>query len=157
MENFLAAPYDDRSIRAHVHRTRELLSLSTLHASLSTSLALEYETAQNKASGSGRLRYSSCNGSPWFLFAVCFNYSCSFGRCSFDNFVFHFNLDTVRTEVPELDGLGFMEDVTGSLGKLLSSPSKEVCCVESIVFSSFNPPPSYRRFASLSINFWIIS
>ncbi|KAJ9174444.1 hypothetical protein P3X46_013085 [Hevea brasiliensis] len=98
----VAAPYDDRSIRAHVHRTRELLSLSTLHASLSTSLALEYE---NKASSS----------------------------------------DTVKAEVPELDGLGFMEDVAGSLGKLLSSSSKEIKCVESIVFSSFNPPPSYRR------------
>ena len=55
METLLAAPYDDRSIRAHVHRTRELLSLSTLHASLSTSLALEYETAQKKALGSGGL------------------------------------------------------------------------------------------------------
>ncbi|XP_065871824.1 clustered mitochondria protein isoform X2 [Euphorbia lathyris] len=99
----VAASYDDRSMRAHVHRTRELLSLSTLHASLSTSLALEYEIAQNKAP------------------------------------------DTAKTEVPELDGLGFMENVTGSLGKLISSPSKEIKCVESIVFSSFNPPPSYRR------------
>ncbi|XP_008231340.1 PREDICTED: clustered mitochondria protein [Prunus mume] len=100
------ALYDDRSIRAHVHRTRELLSLSTLHASLSTSLALQYETAQNKVSSPG---------------------------------------DTTKTEVPELDGLGFMEDVAGSLSNLLSSPSKEIKCVESIVFSSFNPPPSYRR------------
>ncbi|CAB4298428.1 unnamed protein product [Prunus armeniaca] len=99
------ALYDDRSIRAHVHRTRELLSLSTLHASLSTSLALQYETAQNKVSSPG---------------------------------------DTTKTEVPELDGLGFMEDVAGSLSNLLSSPSKEIKCVESIVFSSFNPPPSYR-------------
>ncbi|XP_073268785.1 clustered mitochondria protein isoform X2 [Populus alba] len=96
----VTAPYDDRSIRAHVHRTRELLSLSTLHASLSTSLALEYETAQNKAPGS---------------------------------------------EVPELDGMGFMEDVAGSVGKLLSFPTKEIKCVDSIVFSSFNPPPSHRR------------
>lgn len=55
MKALLAAPYDDRSIRAHVHRTRELLSLSTLHASLSTSLALEYE---NKASSSGGLQSS---------------------------------------------------------------------------------------------------
>ncbi|KAM1139461.1 hypothetical protein ACFX13_040353 [Malus domestica] len=100
------ALYDDRSIRAHVHRTRELLSLSTLHASLSTSLALQYETAQNKVASPG---------------------------------------DTVKTEVPGLDGLGFMEDVAGSLSNLLSSPSKEIKCVESIVFSSFNPPPSYRR------------
>ncbi|KAE8038191.1 hypothetical protein FH972_010723 [Carpinus fangiana] len=100
------ALYDDRSIRAHVHRTRELLSLSTLHSSLSTSLALQYETAQNKASSPG---------------------------------------DTAKTEVPELDGLGFMEDVAGSLSNLLLSSSKEIKCVESIVFSSFNPAPSYRR------------
>ncbi len=57
MEIILAALYDDRSIRAHVHRTRELLSLSTLHASLSTSLALQYETTQNKASSPGGLWY----------------------------------------------------------------------------------------------------
>ncbi|KAJ6905390.1 clustered mitochondria protein-like isoform X1 [Populus alba x Populus x berolinensis] len=101
----VAAPYDDRSIRAHVHRTRELLSLSTLHASLSTSLALEYEKAQNKALGS----------------------------------------DTGKTEVPELDGMGFMEDVAGSVGKLLSFPTKEITCVDSIIFSFFNPPPSHRR------------
>ncbi|KAK7817560.1 clustered mitochondria protein [Quercus suber] len=53
--------------------------------------------------------------------------------------------DTAKTEVPELDGLGFMEDVAGSLNNLLSSSSTEIKCVESIVFSSFNPPPSYRR------------
>ena len=51
----------------------------------------------------------------------------------------------MKTEVPELDSLGFMEDVSGSLGSFLSSSSKEVRCIESIVFSSFNPPPSYRR------------
>lgn len=57
IESILAALYDDRSIRAHVHRTRELLSLSTLHSSVSTSLALQYETTQNKASSPGGLRY----------------------------------------------------------------------------------------------------
>ncbi|RWR77799.1 clustered mitochondria protein isoform X4 [Cinnamomum micranthum f. kanehirae] len=98
----VAALYDDRSIRSHVRRARELLSLSTLHTSLSTSLALQHETIQQTSS------------------------------------------DTVK-EVPELDGLGFMEDITGSLGNLASSSSKEIKCVESIVFSSFNPPPSYRR------------
>ncbi|TKY49558.1 Clustered mitochondria protein [Spatholobus suberectus] len=98
--------YDDRSIRAHVHRTRELLSLSNLHASLSTSLALQNEIAQNKAANSG---------------------------------------DTLKPEVPELDGLGYMEDISGSLSSLLSSPLKDIKCVESVVFSSFNPPPSYRR------------
>ncbi|XP_077210396.1 clustered mitochondria protein-like isoform X2 [Tasmannia lanceolata] len=97
------ALYDDRSIRSHVRRARELLSLSSLHASLSTSLALQHETMQQTTT------------------------------------------DTGKAEVPELDGLGFMEDITGSLGNLVSSSSKEIKCVESIVFSSFNPPPSYRR------------
>ncbi|XP_061337567.1 clustered mitochondria protein-like [Gastrolobium bilobum] len=100
------ALYDDRTMRAHVHHTRELLSLSDLHASLSTSLAPPNEVAQNKAANSG---------------------------------------DTLKTEVPELDGLGYMDDVSDSLGNLLASPLKEVKCMESIVFSSFNPPPSYRR------------
>lgn len=54
-------------------------------------------------------------------------------------------LDTLKPEVPEVDGLGYMEDISGSLGNILSSPSKDIKCVESIVFSSFNPPPSYRR------------
>ncbi|GMH18998.1 hypothetical protein Nepgr_020839 [Nepenthes gracilis] len=102
----VAALYDDRSMRAHVHRTRELLSLSTLHASLSTSLALHHETVRNTSESS---------------------------------------VDSVKAEIPELDGLGFMEDVTSSLSKLLSPSSKEIKCVETIVFSSFNPPPSHRR------------
>ncbi|RHN66156.1 putative clustered mitochondria protein [Medicago truncatula] len=105
--DMVPAFYDDRSIRAHVHRTRELLSLSNLHASLSTSLALQNEAAQNKAANAA--------------------------------------VDAAKPEVPELDGLGYMEDISGSLGNLLSSPLKDIKCVESIVFSSFNPPPSYRR------------
>uniref|UniRef100_A0A175YGS5 Clustered mitochondria protein homolog n=1 Tax=Daucus carota subsp. sativus TaxID=79200 RepID=A0A175YGS5_DAUCS len=102
----VAALYDDRSIRAHVHRTRELLSLSTLHSSLSTSLALQHEAAKNAPASAG---------------------------------------ESNKAEVSELESLGFMEDVSDSLANLLSSPSKEIKCVESIVFSSFNPPPSYRR------------
>ncbi|KAJ4971494.1 hypothetical protein NE237_004593 [Protea cynaroides] len=99
----VAALYDDRSIRAHVHRARELLSLSTLHSSLSTSLALQHESMQNTTA------------------------------------------DSAKTVAPELDGLGFMEDVTSLLGNLMPSSMKDIKCVESIIFSSFNPPPSYRR------------
>ncbi|XP_073277929.1 clustered mitochondria protein isoform X2 [Primulina huaijiensis] len=101
------ALYDDRSVRAHVHRTRELISLSTLHSSLSTTLALQHEIGKN-ASGKS---------------------------------------DAVKAEVPELDNLGFMDVGSGSLTNLLSSSSKEIKCVESIVFSSLNPPPSYRRLS----------
>ncbi|KAF8099761.1 hypothetical protein N665_0237s0016 [Sinapis alba] len=100
----IAALYDDRSIRAHVHRARDLLSLSTLHSSLSTTLALKYDAALNKAQSPGD-----------------------------------------KPNVPELDCLGFMEDVPASLRKLINSPTEEIKCVESIVFSSFNPPPSHRR------------
>ncbi|KAL0379910.1 UNVERIFIED_CONTAM: Clustered mitochondria protein [Sesamum angustifolium] len=102
----IAALYDDRSIRAHVHRTRELLSLSTLHSSLSTMLALQHETGKPAAANTG---------------------------------------DAAKAEVPELDNLGFMENVSGSLTNLLSPTSTEIKCVESVVFSSFNPPPSHRR------------
>ncbi|RDX77533.1 Clustered mitochondria protein, partial [Mucuna pruriens] len=53
--------------------------------------------------------------------------------------------DTLKNEVPELEGLGYMEDVSGLLSNVLPTPLKDVKCVESILFSSFNPPPSYRR------------
>ncbi|ESQ45291.1 hypothetical protein EUTSA_v10010065mg [Eutrema salsugineum] len=102
----IAALYDDRSIRAHVHRARDLLSLSTLHSSLSTTLALQYDAALNKVQNPG---------------------------------------DKPKSNGPELECLGFMEDVPSSLRKLINSPSEEIKCVESIVFSSFNPPPSHRR------------
>ncbi|KAL1199844.1 Clustered mitochondria protein [Cardamine amara subsp. amara] len=102
----VAALYDDRSIRAHVHRARDLLSLSTLHSSLSTTLALQYDTALNKVQIPG---------------------------------------DKPKSDVPELECLGFMEDVPGSLRKLINSASEEIKCVENIIFSSFNPPPSHRR------------
>ncbi|KAK9741090.1 hypothetical protein RND81_03G080800 [Saponaria officinalis] len=101
----VSAYYDDRSVRFHVHRTRELLSVSTLHASLSTSLALQHETSRSTSES---------------------------------------KQDAVKA-VPELDGFGFMEDVTSCLSKLFSSSSKEINCVESLVFSSLNPPPSHRR------------
>ncbi|XP_074296741.1 clustered mitochondria protein-like isoform X2 [Silene latifolia] len=99
------AYYDDRSVRFHVHRTRELLSVSTIHASLSTSLALEHE----------RLRSTS-----------------------------ETKQDSVNA-VPEMEGFGFMEDITSCFSKLFPSSSKEIKCVESLVFSSLNPPPTHRR------------
>nr|GMD71805.1 clustered mitochondria protein [Ipomoea batatas] len=105
------ALYDDRSIRAHVHRTRELLSLSSLHSSLSTSLALQHESGQPTAAKSGEPN------------------------------------QPIKADIPELDNMGFVDNISSSLSNLLSTISKEVKCVESIVFSSFNPPPSYRRLA----------
>jgi protein TIF31 len=51
-----------------------------------------------------------------------------------------------KSEAPELEGLGFMDDPTGLLENLVVCPSsQEIKCVESIAFSSFNPPPGYRR------------
>ncbi|MQL94255.1 hypothetical protein Taro_026906 [Colocasia esculenta] len=99
----VAALYDDRSIRSHVRRARELLSSANVHTSLSTLLALQHENAQKKTA------------------------------------------DSVKAEAPETDGLGFMEDVTGSICNLVSTSPKDIKCLEWIVFSSFNAPPSYRR------------
>ncbi|KAL0410704.1 UNVERIFIED_CONTAM: Clustered mitochondria protein [Sesamum latifolium] len=65
----------------------------------------------------------------------------------YNSFLLFLYVDAVKAEMPELNNLGFMENVTSSLSKLLSSPSKEIKCVESIVFSSFNPPPSHRRLS----------
>ncbi|XP_026662154.2 clustered mitochondria protein-like isoform X2 [Phoenix dactylifera] len=96
----VAALYDERSIRSHVRRARELLSLSTPHVSLSTLLALQHKTAPQKVSD-------------------------------------------VKTKTP--DGLGFMEDFMGSLHNLVTPIPHEIKCVESIVFSSFNSPPTYRK------------
>lgn len=100
----VAATYDERSIRSHLRRVRELLSLSSLHVSLSTSLALQQESAQGKNAA-----------------------------------------DAGKTANQELDGLNYMEDTTVALTNLLASAPVEIKCVDNIVFSSFNPPPSYRR------------
>uniref|UniRef100_A0A0D9VK91 Clu domain-containing protein n=1 Tax=Leersia perrieri TaxID=77586 RepID=A0A0D9VK91_9ORYZ len=102
----VAAIYDERSIRSHLRRVRELLSLSNIHVSLSTSLALQQESAQEKSGDTA---------------------------------------DSGKSANQELDGLNFMEDSTGALINLLPSAPVEIKCVASIVFSSFNPPPSYRR------------
>ncbi|WOL12357.1 clustered mitochondria protein-like [Canna indica] len=107
--------YDDRSIRFHIFRARELLSLSTLQSSLSTLLALQHENTPKTA-------------------------------------------DTGKVEYVELDGIGFMEDITGSLSNLVTAPStKEIKCAESIVFSTFNPPPSYRRLVGDLIYLDVVS
>ncbi|XP_078166356.1 tetratricopeptide repeat (TPR)-containing protein isoform X2 [Carex rostrata] len=89
--------YDERSIRHHVKRSRDLLSLSNLHVSLSSSLALHHEA------------------------------------------------DSGKQEAQEIDGLGFMEDVSSSIPNLILPGPKDIKCIESIIFSSFNPPPSYRK------------
>lgn len=73
-------------------------------------------------------------------------------HCKVFNFGFFSETDKPKSDVPELECLGFMEDVPGSLRKLINSPSEEIKCVESIVFSSFNPPPSHRRYRAIAFN-----
>ncbi|KAJ3694660.1 hypothetical protein LUZ60_000037 [Juncus effusus] len=97
------ALYDERSIRSHVRRSRELLSLSNLHVSLSSTLAMQHETNKQKPSEAG------------------------------------------KQEAVENDGLGFVEDVQSSLPNLIASVQSDIKCIGSIVLSSLNPPPSYRR------------
>lgn len=57
-----------------------------------------------------------------------------------------YHVEPVKADIPELDNMGFVDNISSLLSNLLSTNSKEVKCVESIVFSSFNPPPSYRRY-----------
>ena len=45
------ALYDDRVVRSHVRRTRDLISTASIHSSLSTALAMEYEAKQAGAAG----------------------------------------------------------------------------------------------------------
>ena len=62
------------------------------------------------------------------------------------------HLETIDSlaEVPELEGLGFMDDATGLLENLVVCPSsQEIKCVESIAFSSFNPPGYWRILGDL--------
>jgi hypothetical protein len=48
---YCAAMYDDRSVRSHVRRARDLISTASIHSSLSTALASEYEAKQADATG----------------------------------------------------------------------------------------------------------
>eukprot|EP00252_Welwitschia_mirabilis_P007752 TRINITY_DN19429_c0_g1_i1.p1 TRINITY_DN19429_c0_g1~~TRINITY_DN19429_c0_g1_i1.p1 ORF type:complete len:1424 (-),score=348.01 TRINITY_DN19429_c0_g1_i1:430-4701(-) len=98
------ALYDDRSVRTHVRRVRDLIATTNFHMSLSTKLAMEYEANHNARGGEQ------------------------------------------KSISPELDGLGFMEDDDSLLESLVIAPAaQEMKCIESIAFSSFNPPPGYRR------------
>lgn len=45
------AVYDDRSVRTHVRRTRELLSTASVHSSFSTALAMENDSKNKTGSG----------------------------------------------------------------------------------------------------------
>ncbi|XP_062220117.1 clustered mitochondria protein-like [Phragmites australis] len=58
----VAGIYDERSIRLHLRRVRELLSLSTLHVSLSTSLALQQDSAQGKSADGGKTAIHELDG-----------------------------------------------------------------------------------------------
>lgn len=49
------ALYDDRMVRSHVRRTRDLISTALIHSSLSTALAVEYEAKQAGSAGGSRL------------------------------------------------------------------------------------------------------
>ncbi|KAG6557739.1 hypothetical protein Mapa_000505 [Marchantia paleacea] len=124
------ALYDDRSVRSHVRRTRELISTDNLHSSLSTALATEYE---EKQAASGQREEGETSSSAVESKAKTVPEKDA-GQGS------------AKPEAPELEGLGFMDDTTGLLGNLVfSPPESENNCIDSIAFSSFNPVPGYRR------------
>lgn len=113
------ALYDDRMVRSHVRRTRDLISTSSIHSSLSTALAMEYEAKQAGEDKDAKDKSASKDKAA----------------------------EPVKMELAELEGgLGFMEDSCGQLNLLISLPDpQENPCVQTIAFSSFNPVPGYRR------------
>ncbi|KAJ7545279.1 hypothetical protein O6H91_09G113600 [Diphasiastrum complanatum] len=122
----VTALYDDRSVRAHVRRTRDLISASNTYSSLSTSLAIEHEAKQSLA-GNNEEKEAASTG---------VRLKSSAGKEGGYN----------KPEAAELEGLGFMEDPMPNLADLALAPvEQEVKCVGSIAFSSFNPVPGYRR------------
>ncbi|KAG0576037.1 hypothetical protein KC19_5G050100 [Ceratodon purpureus] len=113
------AMYDDRMVRSHVRRTRDLISSALIHSSLSTALAVEYETNQAGGEEKNKKDKATSKDKP---------------------------AGSVKTELAELEGgLGFMEDSCGQLGSLVTPSESQEKAVETIAFSSFNPVPGYRR------------
>eukprot|EP00850_Spirogloea_muscicola_P020632 SM000222S06973 [mRNA] locus=s222:140907:151145:+ [translate_table: standard] len=113
----LNALYDDRSVRVHVRKTRELLSMSSCFSSLSTKLSKDHEAAGagglDKAEGGGARKQAK---------------------------------DAKPPLPAELELLGFVENTDGLLASLVSPPAPEgLDFFESISFSSFNPVPGHRR------------
>ncbi|GBG58709.1 hypothetical protein CBR_g110 [Chara braunii] len=118
--------YDDRTVRNHVRRTRDLISTSNIHMSLSTKLAMEFE--KSLANGKSAPETSS---------------SKSIGAAA------KLDADKVDGVAGGTDGLGFMEDSAGHLLRLLveaqASDPDGSSCLGKLAFSSLNPVPGYRR------------
>lgn len=56
------ALYDDRSVRTHLRRTRDLLSTTNIHSSLSTALAMENESKQQTTAGTMKVETPELEG-----------------------------------------------------------------------------------------------
>ncbi|CAK9881826.1 unnamed protein product [Sphagnum jensenii] len=61
------AMYDDRSVRSHVRRARDLISTASIHSSLSTALASEYEAKQADATGAMKGEAAELDGGLGFM------------------------------------------------------------------------------------------
>ncbi|CAK9277916.1 unnamed protein product [Sphagnum jensenii] len=61
------AMYDDRSVRSHVRRARDLISTASIHSSLSTALASEYEAKQADATGTMKGEAAELDGGLGFM------------------------------------------------------------------------------------------
>lgn len=115
------ALYDERSVRFHLRKFRELVSTAYSYSSLSTTLAAEHEEAHNlihdKENTETQGKEKEKNGSGEDLIIP-----------------------------PELESLGFEENSPGLLKSLLLNVgTEESDCIQSLFYSSFNPVPGYRR------------
>eukprot|EP00897_Mesotaenium_endlicherianum_P008021 jgi/Mesen1/7247/ME000373S06317 len=117
--------YDDRAMRFHVRKARDLVSLAACYTSPSTILAAEYELAQ-----AALLEKEGSSGGDEAAAAAARK-----------------KQQEEPKELPaELEQLGFVDNAAGLLPALAPKPILESSgCLESIAFSSFNPVPGYRR------------
>eukprot|EP00245_Coleochaete_scutata_P017072 TRINITY_DN81_c0_g1_i1.p1 TRINITY_DN81_c0_g1~~TRINITY_DN81_c0_g1_i1.p1 ORF type:complete len:1555 (-),score=405.34 TRINITY_DN81_c0_g1_i1:386-4762(-) len=117
--------YTDQGVRYHLKRVKDLVTLSGCHLSHSTQLAIDHglpgkEDGADAEGGESKQPTMKKSNSIK-------------------------DKEGSKVEIPEMDGMGFMEESTALLTAVLPPMFEESDCVKSISYSSFNPVPGYRR------------
>eukprot|EP00271_Cylindrocystis_brebissonii_P000725 TRINITY_DN10955_c0_g1_i1.p1 TRINITY_DN10955_c0_g1~~TRINITY_DN10955_c0_g1_i1.p1 ORF type:complete len:1987 (+),score=538.25 TRINITY_DN10955_c0_g1_i1:283-6243(+) len=117
--------YDDRSVRLHVRKFRDLVSTHGSFCSLSTALAINHENAHNLINE----RFDEKNGKG-------------------DKTAKNGAKEDQKVLPAELEQLGFAEDTAKGMLQGLCAVNESVDageCLESIAYSYFNPVQGYRK------------
>ncbi|GJP43624.1 hypothetical protein CLOM_g3064 [Closterium sp. NIES-68] len=136
--------YDDRAVRLHVRKTRELISMAGSYSSASTAMAAEYELVKGLATerelGEGRKSKEEEAKERE-------------RREKEKEKERKAKLPSSKARMEEIasleQGVGLGDDPKGVLAKVMvkggGDEEAAPVCVESIAFSSFNPVPGPRR------------